>query len=304
MTMLSRIKQEEKMSGNVTDRAMLASLHISSWSGMAVDREVTDNVNESYKAAKEAGSYSKRLVASSFLNGVSTAHSQAKAAHRLYTLPWDDDGTRILASSAYFKYQALMKDCREKVQVEVRAFLTTRDEYIKEGRTRLGKMFNVDDYPDDETVESKFGFDIELSKVPEAGDFRVDLSAESVKAISKDIERRTNARLEAAMNEIFERVTDVVSKMSERLREYSPAKDGKKATGIIRDSVVYNVNQLADLLPTLNITNDPRIDTLQKQLKADLVANSPEIIRADTKVRQQTITAADKILKKVQQYMK
>ena len=292
------------MTSKLSERAMLVSLHIGSWQGTMLDRVVTDAVNESYKADKEAGRYNKRLVASKFLKGISSAHSNARSVHKLLTLPWEDDGTRALCSVGFLNYQKLMKEAKHKVDAEVRQLPESRSDIIAEARGRLGKMFDVDDYPSEDDIASKFSFDVEIKPMPDAGDFRVELSEENVKSITKDIERRTNQRLEAAMNDVFGRITEVTQKMSERLREYQPAGDGKKAGNIIRDSLVYNINELAELLPALNVTNDPRIEQLRKQMVDDLVEHSPEILRADSKIRAQTISKADKLLKKVQSYMK
>lgn len=288
----------------LSERAMLASLHISSWSGMAIDREVTDATNEDFKAEKDAGRYNKRLVATKFLSGISTAHSNARKAHQLLTLPWNDDGTRILASAGYILYTSKMKECRLKAETEYKAFLEDSAPYVRDAKIRLGDMFNVDDYPDMGTLKGKFGFEVEISNMPEATDFRARLSDDQTKAIVKDIERRTNDRLQHAMNDIFKRVEGVVGRMSARLRDYVPAADGKKADGVIRDSLVYNINELADALTILNVTDDPRITALQKQLKDELVEHSPEILRVDAKIRSQTISKADKLLKKVQSYMR
>ncbi len=292
------------MSGLLSERAMLASLHISSWSGMQIDREVTDAVNEDFKADKKAGRYNKRLVASQFLEGVTTAHSKARAAHKLLTLPWEDNGKRILATVGYMNYTSVMKDCRLKAEAAVKEFLADPKPYIEEAKVRLGDMFNPDDYPDAAELKEKFGFDVEVTNIPEANDFRAKVSDESMKAIIKDIERRSEQRLENAVKDVFVRVKDVVAVMSKRLKEYTPAKGDTKRNGIIRDSVVYNINEMAEMMHLLNITGDQRIDDLAKQLKAELVEHSPEILRADTKVRQDTIKKADAILKKVGVYLK
>lgn len=290
---------------NLSERAMLVTLHISTWGGMMVDREVTDEVNESHKASKEAGRYNKRLIASKFFSEVSTADNHARTAHRVLTLPWEDDGTRILASAGFMAYQEKMRDCKRKREAAVKNFLTDTAPYMAEAEQRLGSMYNADDYPDIETLKSKFSFDVEIRALPEASDFRAKLGDDQVKAVIKDIERRTNQRLETAMNDVFNRIAEVVGHMSKRLKDYVPAKDGSKAAGIIRDSLVYNINELAtEVLPILNVTNDERITALQQQMLADLVEHSPEILRADAKVRQATISKADKLLKKVQSYMK
>jgi len=290
------------MTGNLAERAMLVTLRISSWSGMMLDKEVTEDVNESYKADKEAGRYNKRLVAASFLKGVSQTHTKARKTHKLLTLPWEDDGTRILGSVGYINYVTLMKDIHRKIDIQVKEFLTMREDYIRDGSKRLGKMFDADDYPSTDEVRDKFDFDLEYNKVPDAADFRVALGDESIKAIIKGIEMRTNKRLQNAMDDVFERIEKTVSHMVEKLRAYQP-EAGKRADTIIRDSIVQNIFELTRVLPILNITNDPRITELEKRLTADLVA-SPVMLRTDAKLRAVTLSKADAILKKVQSYMK
>jgi len=287
---------------NLAERAMLVTLRISSWSGMMLDKEITEDVNESYKADKEAGRYNKRLVASSFLKGVSQAHTKARKTHKLLTLPWEDDGTRILASAGYINYVALMQDCRRKAEAQIKEFLTMRNDYIKDGSVRLGKMFDAEDYPSLDEIKEKFDFDVEINSVPEANDFRAKLGNDASKAIVKDIETRTNQRLQNAMDDIFKRIEELVLHMVEKLRAYQP-QAGKRADSIIRDSIVQNIFELTRVLPILNITNDPRITELEKRLTADLVA-SPVMLRTDAKLRAVTISKADAILKKVQGYMK
>jgi hypothetical protein len=291
----------------LSERAMLVSLHISTWGGMAFDKEVSEEVNESFQADRiEAGRYSKRLVAKHFFRDLSAAHSTLKKTHKVLTLPWEDDGTRILSTVSYVRYHGDMLEGKRRAEAEVKKFLASeyRKEYINEARVRLGDMFNEDDYPSELELKKKFSIDLEVKKVPEAKDFRAKLSEEATKAIVKDIEQRCDMRIEKAMNDVFERVAEKVGNLKEKLKSYQPAKDGKKSNGIIRDSVVYNINEFAQLIPLLNITNDSRIEELRVQLINELVEYSPEILRTDSKVRQQVTSRADAILKKINSYLK
>jgi hypothetical protein len=294
----------EEIMSTLSERAMLVTLHISAWGGMAFDKEVSEEVNESFKADKtEAGRYNKRLVAKNFLTSVSAAHSALKKSHKLYTLPWEDDGTRILSTVSYTRYHKEMLEGKRRVEGEVKKFVEGLPEYIKEAKIRLGDMFNEEDYPTEQELKKKFKVDIEVNKVPEAKDFRAKLSEDATKAIIKDIEQRCDGRLNRAMNDIFERTLEKVGLLKDKLRSYQPAKDGQKSNGVIRDSLVYNINEFAQMLPLLNIMGDSRIDDLQKQLIDELVEHSPEILRTDTKVRQQVLSKADALLKKVKGYM-
>jgi len=293
----------------LSERTMLVSLHIGSYSGMMFDKEATESFNETMGAdIKTAGRYNKRLINTMFLKDVSAAHNAARKIHRLLTLPWDDDGTRILTTKGYMNYTKMLKDCRLKSEGEVRAFIKNRQAAIDEAKVRLGDLFNADDYPDEDGLAEKFSFDVEIKPMPESGDFRAQLSDEAVKAVVKDIERRSNKRIEDAMRDVFSRVADLVRRMAERLRAYQPPvkgeDGGKRSSGVFRDSVVYDIHEMVEMLPSLNVTEDPRVDELIKQLSSELVEHSPEILRADAKVRAQTITKADAILKKVERYMK
>jgi len=289
----------------LSERAMLSSLHISSYTGMMADKEVSEEVSESHKADKKlAGRYNKRLINAKFMNGVASAHRVAKDTHRLMTLPWEDDGTRILTTSGYIDYTKRMRECRLTVEDEVKKFVEGLPEYIEEAKIRLGSMFNAADYPTQDELLGKFGFDVEIKPVPEAGDFRAQLSDDQTKAIIKDIEKRSNARLDRAIKDVFERVAKLVEHMSTRLKEYQPSGDDGPSNRKIRDTLVYNIYELAEAMPALNVNDDPRIEELRQQLLSELVEHSPEILRTDAKVRKETITKADRILKKVGQYLK
>ena len=288
----------------LSERAMLACLHVSAWSGSSHDRDVTEEVSETHSAdIKDAGRYSKQIISKKALKDVNAAASLARRTHRLLTLPWQDDGSRILSTRGYVEYTDQMRLKRLAFEAAVDQFCGQWDMHVNDSKRRLGSMFDESDYPTVEDIKRKFGMDVEIKPVPDAGDFRAELDARSVSAIVKDIERRTEARLEAAMNDVFTRIADVTGKMVERLREYKPPQGENKAENTFRDSLVWNVKEVADILPSLNITNDPRLDELQKQLHKDLTEHSPEVLRDNDRLRNETADKAEKILNKVKKFL-
>lgn len=283
----------------LSERAMLASLHTGMWSGMAVDREVSEEVSENHKAERDSGHYKKRLISSKFLSHVGSKLDVARRTHRILTLPWEDDGTRILSNTGYLHYTESMRLHQHAVKAATHEFINSLPVYIEEARTRLGTMFNKEDYPSAKDLPDKFYIDVEIKPIPTGSDFRAKLTDDAMKAITQDIEDRCNERIEAAITDVYQRVADVTSRMAERLRGYEPG----ESTGVIRDTVVYNISELADLIPSLNITGDPKLDALAKQLKDDLVEHSPEVLRADAKARKRTADAAERILNKVNTFL-
>lgn len=287
----------------LSERAVLAALHVGVWSGSSHDRDISEEVSENHRAdLKDSGRYVKRLISQKFLRHVSSNANLARRTHRLLTLPWSDEGTRILSTTGYLAYTEQMRLKRHSFEASVLQFCEEMPSYVEEARTRLGSMFSAEDYPVSDIIRKKFWIDVEISSVPEAGDFRAELSNASVAAIVKDIERRTDKRLQDAVDDVFVRIADVTEKMVERLRAYKPG-NGGPAENKFRDSLVWNVKELAELIPALNITDDPRLVKLQERLLNDLTENSPEILRDSDAVREKTADKAAAILAKVKSYL-
>lgn len=291
---------------SLSERAVLATLRLGAYGGKAVDREVTEDTAERYKAdSKNSGTYTKWVIGKQFLDPVSKSGRLATQVHKILTLPWEDKGARILATTGYMSYTEQMRLRRLDYMAKAKHFADQWDAAVQEAKARLGNMFDPENYDGAGEVLDRFYFDAEIKGIPEAGDFRAKLSDASVKAIVKDIERRSDQRLEAAMNDVFERILKVTGHMVDRLKNYQPPTGrGKGETGVnFHDSTVYNIKELADILPALNLTGDKRLDDLQQQLVSELVAYSPEILKADPKLRSDTARKAEKIYNKVKGFL-
>jgi hypothetical protein len=284
----------------LSERAMLVSLSVSSWTGKAIDREITDEVSEQHNAdPRDSGIYSKQLISKKVLRPVLSKVALTRQTHHALTLPWDD-GSRILAASGYLHYTKCMRDNRLAVEAAAKELSKGFKAHIEEAKTRLGSMFNANDYPSADEVLKKYAIDVEIKPIPEAGDFRTKLSEATVKAVTKDIERRTQQRVERAVNDVFERIVDATSKMADKLHKYE---GGQGQEGTFRDSLVYNVTEIGQLIPSLNITGDKRLDDMSKELLKACGEASPELLRSDAKLRKQTAIAAEKLAKKAKAFL-
>lgn len=289
----------------LAERTVLTCLHIGSYNGKMIDPEITEEVSDHHHAERRgAGTYTKQLIALKYLKNVSSKINVTRKIHRLLTLPWDDDA-RILSNTGFVHYSEQMRMQRLAVEAAANTLCTPDSvaEYVHEAKNRLGTMFNHADYPTAENIRKRFWVDVEIKPVPTAGDFRAELDANLVKSITKDIERRTEERMEKAVDDVFQRIAECTERMVERLRAFKPATVIDAAENTFRDSLVWNIRELAELIPSLNITNDKRLDDLHTKLLSDCTKHEPEKLRQDAKLRQQTADAAEKILKKVNSYL-
>lgn len=256
----------------LSSKAMLASLNITQWTARKLDKRVTAQTNADHNAASDAGRYNKALIASSALAKLVSAGNVARTIHYEKTLPWLDSGARILPAALYQDYTNAMRQARETFETAAAEFIADYPAFVADARIRLNGMFNASDYPDSNEIRRRFSFSTNLFPVPNASDFRVDISEAQAAMIRADIETKGNEALDAAVKDAWQRIADVVGHMAAKLREFKPAKDGTKTAGIFRDSLVDNVRDLVAILPAFNITNDPKLADVAKRM-ADLCTN-------------------------------
>jgi hypothetical protein len=266
---------------------MLASLNIRRWSPALTDKKITHEVATSHAVSeKRAGKYRKNAIdvkAPSFQAVVSAA-SELRNQHYFYTLPWSQDGARILPSAVFEKYSNEMRKLRLTFDKSVQGFVDDYPRLMLVAKRELNGMYNQADYPTN--IAAKFGVDIAFMPMPDSQDFRASLSESAVSEIKKGIEAELQKTTQLAMHEPYERLYTHISRMVERLSD-------KKA--IFRDTLVTGLADLCAILPGLNLMGDPQLDDLRKRAES-LIANvDPQDLRDVPAVRRDVARKAAEI---------
>ena len=288
----------------LSSRAMLSGVRLSVWSARRIDRKVTDEINATQGAAADAGRYNKALLARDALAQINAAANEARTFHYSRTLPWLDDGARLLPAKAHLEYSREMQRIKLDFDLAVDEFVAAYPSLVADARSRLGAMFNPDDYPAQGEIAGKFAFATRILPVPDARDFRVEVGDQIAQEIRNQIEAATAEALREATRDVWERIAQTVERMAERLSAYKPAqRPGDKVEGIFRDSLVENVRELVAILPSLNLANDPALDSMAQRLSQHLCAHDADELRASDNARAQTAAAAEAILSDVRDFL-
>jgi hypothetical protein len=279
---------------NITEKAMLVRLSISQWTARRFDLKATNHVISDYGAKRDSGRFNKLLVDLDAVKTYQKAANEARTFHYSNTLPWGDDGSRILPSKNYLPYTKKMRKLKESFEKSVNDFVDMYPGLIERAQNDLNGLFNKKDYPSPSDLPGKFNFSIGVVPVPAAGDFRVSLSEDEVEQIRADIEARVQDSIAAAMRDAWDRLFQVVKHMAEKLRD-------RKA--IFRDSLIGNIEELCDILPRLNLTDDPNLKKIVRETKQALAGLDPEVLRKHEIDRKLAADQAQGILKKMAAYM-
>ena len=276
----------------ISSSAMLVDLSLSVWTGRKLDKTVSAEVDVSKNAKGRAGNYHKNLLAGSEkLAEIGKLSSSIRNWSYSQTSPWSDAGTRLLPSTLFFDYKAKLAEYEKMFSDKVVEFLAEYDVLVSKSAFQLGDLFNREDYPLVDKVQSKFGMYYTFSPVPEAGDFRVDIGNAGMSELRDQYQSAYKTRIEASMKDVWERLHDALSKMSERF-DY----DGSGTKKIFRDSLVENAQELTGLLKHLNITGDMQMEAMRKRLEGLLSGCDADSFREDDALRTNTKSALDEML--------
>lgn len=269
-------------------RAMLVNLSISQWTARKHDKKISGEVERNH-GASGAGRYNKLLVPAASLEPVQRTVSAARTHLYFTTLPWGDNGDRLLPSNLYFQFTQDMRSLIADFDAAADDFVRVYPSLIAAAQRHLGTMYDPADYPDVHDIRSRFEARLDFSPVPDASDFRVEVDANAAEEIKASITEAVNARQEQAMVDVKKRMRDVVTRIEERLS----VKDA-----IFRDTLIENARDLCELIPSLNITNDPELEALRVEMEENLLIQ-PETLRRDPDKRKETAKAASEILSRL-----
>src|SRR5581483_11081703 len=285
---------------SITERAMLVDLTIKQWTAAKHDRKVSHEVAELHGSDASMGRYHKLLIGREALEQLRQIATAAGQEHRRRTLPWLDNGARILGADGYFAYSEAMRGFESQWEPALDTFVRDYPAYMDEARQKLNGLYRADDYPPAHCVRDRFSFGYNVFPLPSQDDFRVQLGDAETARVQASIEDQVNQALDAAMKDVWVRIRDVVGHMAERLRTYTVSADG--VSGAFRDSLVQNVRDLVDILPSLNLRSNPAIAEFTEQMKAELCAYSPQTLRSSKCARERTAAAAEDILSRVRAF--
>ena len=281
--------------------AMQVSLRITAWSGRIYDRQASHHVAVHHDASASAGRYNKRLLPKAAFAALTATMSEARSTHYAQTLPWDDQGARLLTVANYEHYTELLDGLRERMVRERARFIEDYDDYVEQARLDLGRLFRIEDYPSKTALRGKFGIRYRITPVQDADQFMAKLASDDVARVKRDIKHHVQERLHDAVADLYRRLGDAVGRVSERLGE-----DDNGKPLVFRNSLIENIRDLVDVVPRLNIFGDHQLARLCEEVKERIASVEPDTLRPtgnfDPIARAQVKRDADALMEKFAGY--
>jgi len=279
----------------INDKALLVKLSIGMPGNGKKDKPITAEVTANHALASNAGRWNKTLYPAEAFAPIITIAGAARTFHYDNTLPWLDDGMRILPTLNYQDYTTAMREFRSKFDSLAEThFLSRLSEWQDKARLMHNGTYRPEDYKPAHKLAKKFKLLTGCQPIPTSDDFRVKFSDGEMQLLRSDMNAQLNRAITNAESDLWRRLVDPLSHLSAKLAD----PDAK-----FKDSIVTNLDAICKLIPKLNLTADKRLADFAVQVETRLAGLIPDTLRKHPSDRNAARLVADQILAKMSDYM-
>ena len=283
----------------INTTVILVKTSLGKWHNTKQDAELKEKIAKIIGADVDRLSAGKKLAHSPVIKQLSKLHGQfTNQIIRKMTVPWATSVHMIrcdLVDQFEEKWQA-KKDVFDELLPELRA---EYHNYIEQDRALLGDSFHAAEYPPIDDVIDCYYADYEYDFLPVSNDIRVELPASKLTKMKADCEKRVTGKVENAMKVVHQRVVTTLEDLIAGLERHGLKPEGAQKAGNFSGNNIQKVRELADILPSLNLTGDPALTEAANDLIEKLDIGSAEELRKDDGKRMATAEKARTIVSKL-----
>ena len=271
---------------SISSSAMIVDFNASVYTARKKDHKASEEVNYANSADKGIANVSKNLLGNcAELQAIQKFVGNLRNLHYSMTLPWSDNGSRLITTAAFFKYNDDMTRLIDEGWDLVRAFGDVYEWKIMDAQATNGSLWNRDEYLTKDAVMQKFSFRLNYTPLPEAGDFRIDIGNEAMTQIKSKYTAHYTTQIEGAMNDLWHRLHDNLTTLARQLDVNDEGKGNR-----LYDSVFEQALNLTEMLGTCNVTQDTQMEAMRRRLEDVLHGTNLEQIKNSPTFREETRT--------------
>jgi len=241
-----------------------------------------------------------------------------KAVITDHTLGHSEKANYTLPVSNYELIDETIRDFCLEFEKHVSGIASQFDRIKTEARNALNGdfgLFNDLDYPSIEQLtgdtvihrqgearrtKGKYYFSYKFKPYTTAGSLQADLVSDSLKDLKKIMEQETLNDFHSVIGDIWDRIFTCTKNLKDAMKKPDRQdKSGEFQAPIFRDSIIGNIKELVNIIPSLNIFEDPAIDQARTELIKELCDIDPQELRDNKEKRIEAEKKADKILNKL-----
>ncbi len=289
---------------SLENRALLIKVSKHTVTFSVTDKQATRETAEHHNSDITMGKYIKNIIPKEKLEHLRKTINRVTPFVNTYTSPWLDGGWRLLPVELYERVEKGLRDINQEIEIALDNFCSNYEMSKEVAKNRLGSLFNPSEYPSTDEVRSKFGIDVFFNPIPTKDDIRIEASKEQIEEIKKRVEENSEKSLKSAMKHTWDRVFQALERLKERMSaEITINSKGEEIKPRLFDSILGDIRELVELLPYLNIDNDPKLEDVRRKMEKEFAELSMETLREDGDMRKEVANKAEAIIDNIKGIM-
>ncbi len=244
-----------------------------------------DEAAAPFRADGKSLSVSKKLLDTKhpLWKAISAIRNQARSYWKGSTLPFPEDGIRLIRRGFVHEFEKTMDDMRRELRKAIDALESEYHTLRSQAREQLGTLFNADDYPD--TLRGQFSIEWDFPSV-EVPSYLAELSPAIYEREQARVKAQFDQSVSLAETAFAEEFSKLISHLADRL---TPGEAGEQKR--LNGSALGNLTEFFDRFSKLSLRSSPELDNLVEQAKGLVSGVETKELRTDeglrTSIRQQ-----------------
>lgn len=281
---------------NLSHNAMLVILNQRAWTAKAVDMDIAAATEQAYEAEQGTLRVIKELTPKEFVQPVYQIMWLGRKEHYRMTVHGLSHGQHLLAAKMVDRYTMIQLEIKENFNFAVDRFLSVYPDILSGAPARLNKAYKASDFPSESSIKGYFEYRHSFLPVPVVADWRIEgMGQKDMNDMRGAVEDEVRAMFNNATKEVFERARGVLANIAAQADDYKP---GPGSGGGLRDAAIANLKEVSDLVMRMNVTNDPELDALGKEMVENFANLEAARLRKDEELRKSLSETAKRLLKK------
>lgn len=282
------------MSDKANIQGVLAAFSYGTISGSKRDPMITAEVIEQKHAESDAGSWSNKIFPAKTCGKVNafTKLNKHLGAMRSFannsTYVFEDKLWRILPEKRILTYKQVVEvDGKETFKELLETFIQELPTLVDLARIGRAEAFKESDYPTPEEIRDRYYYEVNYRPIPSSAGLNAEVMQEAIDKLNLLHQQR----LQEANTTLIQRFMEPFKTLTEQLKN----PNGRKIAPVIE-----TIKELADSIPSLDLSGNQELLALASDVSATFSALKPEILRQDEELQKTLGQMADKTIAALQ----
>ena len=293
-----RTQQNNLNNVRIQDSCLLVKVTVKKFGNSRQDKEASLKAADDHNASTDVVKVNKKLLNSPVISALSKVQGQiTNGPVSVFTLPWEEKSWRLIERNVIQKFEGKLKEHFDKFEEYKSELEKDIDKVLERARQDLGDLFRESDFPSKQEIVDAYSISVEYRGLSRdnTNDVRFGPSPEWVQAQQEQAEKLTEQRIQRSLETVHNTVIDSLDHLIDRLNAHGVKKAGGTRKQSFNDSMIDQLNTLAEILPSLNITGDARLTRASNELLTKLSGLDPNELRENKSLRESVAKTAEQI---------